>query len=45
MLWRLEQYGIELPVQAKAVHEYAERVFARESFQTSLTEQEKEMKL
>jgi len=45
MLWRLEQYGIELPVQAKAIHEYAERVFERESFQASLTEQEKEMKL
>lgn len=45
LLWRLDQYGIELPSQAKAIHEYAERVFARESFITSLTEQEEEMRL
>jgi len=45
ILWRLEEYGIELPPQSKVIHEYAERVFARESFQTSLSEQEKEMKL
>ncbi|NOY67783.1 MAG: stringent starvation protein A [Gammaproteobacteria bacterium] len=45
LLWRLEEYGIELPPQAKAIHEYAERVFERESFQTSLSEQEREMKL
>jgi len=45
ILWRLEEYGIELPPQAKAIHEYAERVFERESFQSSLTEQEREMKL
>jgi len=44
ILWRLEEYGIELPVQAKAIHAYADRVFNRESFQASLTEQEREMK-
>lgn len=44
LLWRLEEYGIELPAQAKVIHEYAERVFERESFQASLSEHEREMK-
>ncbi len=43
VLWRLKHYNIELPAQAKAVREYAERMFARESFKASLTEAEKEM--
>ena len=44
ILWRLKHYGIELPPQAKAVNDYAERIFARESFQASLTELEEEMR-
>ena len=44
ILWRLEHYGIELPPQAKAVMEYAQRVFDRESFRDSLTELESEMR-
>lgn len=44
ILWRLEYYGIELPAQAKAVNEYAQRVFDRESFRDSLTELESEMR-
>lgn len=41
LLWRLPSYGIELPAQAKPLLEYAERVFKRETFQTSLTEEER----
>jgi len=43
LLWRLPVLGIELPNQAKAVRVYAERLFQRESFQTSLSEKEREM--
>jgi len=44
LLWRLPHYRIDLPKQAKPVLEYAERIFARESFQQSLTEAEREMR-
>jgi len=44
LLWRLPHYRIDLPKQAKAVFDYAERIFARESFQQSLTEAEREMR-
>ncbi|NNG14796.1 MAG: stringent starvation protein A, partial [Gammaproteobacteria bacterium] len=44
LLWRLPKYGVELPAQARAVNTYAERIFSRESFQTSLTEAEREMR-
>jgi stringent starvation protein A len=44
MLWRLSHFGIELPSQAKPVLNYAERMFARDSFRASLTEQEREMR-
>ena len=44
LLWRLPKYGVELPAQARAVNTYAERLFSRESFQTSLTEAEREMR-
>ena len=44
ILWRLMRYRIELPRQAKAVIDYAERMFDRESFQASLTEAEREMR-
>ena len=43
LLWRLPHYRIELPKQAKPVYDYAERIFARDSFQESLTEAEREM--
>jgi len=45
LLWRLNHYGIELPGQAKAVRAYAERVFERSCFQTSLSDVEKEMSI
>lgn len=44
LLWRLQDCKIELPKQAKPVMDYAERIFARESFQASLTELEREMR-
>ncbi len=44
LLWRLPHYGIELPAQAKAVQDYATRIFGRESFQNSLSEAEREMR-
>ncbi len=45
ILWRLPALGIELPKEAKAVATYADRIFSRESFQQSLTESEREMRL
>jgi len=44
LLWRLPMLGVELPAQAKAVNDYAKRLFSRDSFKDSLTEQEEEMR-
>ncbi|MBT5230673.1 MAG: stringent starvation protein A [Methylococcales bacterium] len=44
LLWRLPVLGIELSNEAKSIKEYAEKLFERESFQTSLTEAEREMR-
>ncbi len=44
LLWRLSVLGIELPTQTKAVEDYAQRIFSRDSFQQSLTEMEREMR-
>jgi len=45
ILWRLPVYGIELGSQAAPIEAYMKRVFARRSFQRSLTELEQEMRL
>lgn len=45
ILWRLPVYGIELGNEAGAIEDYMKRVFARRSFQQSLTELEQEMRL
>ncbi|GAB1258306.1 stringent starvation protein SspA [Aurantivibrio plasticivorans] len=47
ILWRLESLGIRLPSskQTKPLEAYMERMFAREAFQESLTEYEREMRL
>lgn len=45
LLWRLPYYGVELPAQAGAVLDYADRIFGRESFQKSLSEKERAMRL
>jgi RNA polymerase-associated protein len=42
LLWRLPTLGIELPKQAEPIKSYAARVFEREGFKQSLSEQERE---
>ncbi len=44
ILWRLSHWGITLPPEAKAIQKYAERIFARDSFQASLTDAEHDLK-
>lgn len=45
LLWRLEILGVELPeAQCKDLLKYMERLFERESFQISLSEEEREMR-
>ncbi|MDC3737890.1 glutathione S-transferase N-terminal domain-containing protein [Pseudomonas syringae pv. syringae] len=44
ILWRLPILGIELPRPAKPLLDYMERQFAREAFQTSLSDAEREMR-
>lgn len=44
LLWRLPHYGIELSSQAKPVMDYMERIFARSTFELSLSEAEREMR-
>ncbi|MDX1454239.1 MAG: glutathione S-transferase N-terminal domain-containing protein [Gammaproteobacteria bacterium] len=44
ILWRLPQYGIDLPSQGKAIKKYADEMFARPSFKNSLTEIEQELR-
>ena len=43
LLWRLSYAGIELPNHARAVTEYAQRMFERETFYSSLSSAEHEM--
>jgi len=45
ILWRLSNYGIELPAKAKPIMEYAERIFERDAFSLSLSEIERELAL
>ncbi len=45
VLWRLPMYGIDLGSAAEPIEAYMLRVFARQSFQNSLTELEQEMRL
>ena len=45
LLWRLPKLGIQLPAQADAIKEYMDRVFNRESFQASLTDVERELRV
>ena len=45
ILWRLEYFGISLGKEHKAITDYMERVFSRETFQNSLSEDEEEMHL
>tara|TARA_Y100000588_G_scaffold85499_1_gene90726 strand:+ start:189 stop:746 length:558 start_codon:yes stop_codon:yes gene_type:complete len=45
ILWRLEYFGITLTNDHKQMKDYMERVFSRQTFQESLTEDEEEMHL
>ena len=45
ILWRLGYFGILLGKEHKAITDYMERVFSRETFQNSLSEDEEEMHL
>ena len=45
ILWRMNKLGIELPESAKGLQNYMIRIFERESFQASLSEAEREMRL
>ena len=45
LLWRLGFYDIRLPKQAKVVEAYANRLFERGSFQESLSEIERDLRL
>lgn len=42
LLWRLPMLGIDLPKQADPIKSYAARLFERDGFQLSLSEQERE---
>ncbi len=42
LMWRLDEYGIKLPMSCKPLQEYADRLFERDAFQTSLSAIEKE---
>jgi len=44
VLWRLPHYKINLPASAKALSQYADRLFERDAFEASLTEPEREMR-
>lgn len=44
LLWRLENLGITIPANAKSLHVYMQRVFKRDSFQTSLTDVERQLR-
>ncbi|MEN8260518.1 MAG: glutathione S-transferase N-terminal domain-containing protein [Pseudomonadota bacterium] len=43
LMWRLPSLGIDLPRQAEAIREYARRLFERESFRASLSDEEKDL--
>jgi RNA polymerase-associated protein len=44
LLWRLEYFGIKLPASAKPLLKYADRLFEREPFKISLSDQERELR-
>jgi len=44
VLWRLPLYRIELPAEAKAITDYADALFERESFKSSLSEAERDIR-
>lgn len=45
LLWRLEEYGMKMPASAKSLQKYADRLFDRRGFKTSLSPVEEEYNL
>jgi len=45
ILWRLDYFAISLSNDHKSIMEYSERVFLRDTFKESLSEDEEEMQL
>ena len=44
ILWRLPEFGIDLPKSAKPILKYADRLFQRNSFIENLSEQEEDIR-
>lgn len=44
LLWRLPAMNIVLPKQAQAMEEYGEKLFARDAFQASLSDTERDLR-
>lgn len=44
LLWRLDHFGIKLPVSAKPLQQYAIKLFEREAFKLSLSVRERELR-
>ena len=44
ILWRLDLFGIELTNNQKNISSYMDRIFSREAFKESMTEDEEEMR-
>ena len=44
LLWRLPEYGVKLPASASPLEQYADRLFERDAFQSSLSEEEKDIR-
>ena len=44
LLWRLPEYGVKLPASARPLEQYADRLFERDAFQSSLSEAEMEIR-
>jgi RNA polymerase-associated protein len=44
LLWRLPKLGVEIATEFKGLTSYMQRVFKRDSFQTSLTEAERQIR-
>lgn len=44
LLWRLDHFGIKLPLSAKPLQQYAIKLFEREAFKLSLSVRERELR-
>lgn len=44
LLWRLPQLGIEITAESKGLNAYMQRLFKRDSFQTSLSDAERQLR-